>query len=181
MRVRPRCLSRKPETVPRLDFCRDHSHPGRVDFYSCRRALVRRLLRMRPVLAALLAFAVGLFRSWASLCLEHLALRHPLAVYTQSVQRPRLCWPDRQLWSWLSQRRPSWRTALAFVQPRTVIAWQRQRCCDHWRRLSQPGTPGRPRIARMVKKLMRLHTRSISAAHPAVHDTELRLQALSLG
>jgi hypothetical protein len=36
-------------------------------------------------------------------------------------------------------------------------------------------------FSHMVKKLMRLHTRSISAAHPAVHDTELRLQALGLG
>jgi hypothetical protein len=33
-----------------------------------------------PVLSALLAFAVGLFRSRASLCLAHLARRHPWAV-----------------------------------------------------------------------------------------------------
>jgi hypothetical protein len=33
---------------------------------------------MLPVISALLALGVGLFRSWASLCLclEHLALRH---------------------------------------------------------------------------------------------------------
>jgi putative transposase len=110
---------------------------------------------MLPVLAAMLAFAVGLFRSRASLCLEHLALRHQLAVYKQTVHRPRLCWPDRLLWSWLSQLWPSWRTALAFVQPRTVIAWQRQRFCGHWRRLSQSGTPGRPRIAPEVRELIR--------------------------
>ena len=35
---------------------------------------------MLPVISALLAFVVGLFRSRASLCLEHLALRHQLAV-----------------------------------------------------------------------------------------------------
>jgi hypothetical protein len=37
-----------------------------------------------------------------------------------------------------------WQRALAFVQPRTVIAWQKKRFRDHWRRLSQSGKPGRP-------------------------------------
>jgi hypothetical protein len=45
---------------------------------------------MLPVISALLAFVVGLFRSRASLCLEHVALRHQLAVYQQTVARPRL-------------------------------------------------------------------------------------------
>ena len=60
---------------------------------------------MRPVFSALLAFAVGLFRSRASLCLENLALRHQLAVYKQTVHRPRLRWPDRLFWVWLSRLR----------------------------------------------------------------------------
>jgi hypothetical protein len=50
---------------------------------------------MLPVLSALLAFAVGLFRSRASLCLENPALRHPLAVDKQTVHRARFRWPDR--------------------------------------------------------------------------------------
>jgi hypothetical protein len=36
---------------------------------------------MLPVLLAVLACVAGLFRSRASLRLEHLALRHQLAVY----------------------------------------------------------------------------------------------------
>jgi len=48
-----------------------------------------------------------------------------------------------------------WRDALTFVQPCTVIAWQRQRFRDHWRRLSQHGTPGRPTIAKEVRDLIR--------------------------
>jgi hypothetical protein len=43
---------------------------------------------MPPVFSALLAFVVSLFRSRESLYLEHLALRHQLAVYQQSVYRP---------------------------------------------------------------------------------------------
>ena len=43
---------------------------------------------MFPVISALLACIAGLFRSRASLCLEHLALRHQLMVYQRSVPRP---------------------------------------------------------------------------------------------
>jgi putative transposase len=50
---------------------------------------------MFPIISALLAFVPGLFRSWASLCLEHLALRHQLAVYKQTVYHPRLRWTDQ--------------------------------------------------------------------------------------
>jgi putative transposase len=36
-----------------------------------------------------------------------------------------------------------------------VIAWQQQRFRDHWRSLSQRGKPGRPAIAKEVRKLIR--------------------------
>ena len=81
---------------------------------------------MPPVLRALLAFVATLFRSRASLCLENLALRHQLAVYQQTVYRPRLRPMDRLFWVWLSQLWPHWQQALAFVQPHTVITWQQQ-------------------------------------------------------
>jgi transposase InsO family protein len=116
--------------------------------------MVRRSLIMLPVLSALLAFAMGLFRSRASLCLKNLALRHQLAVYKQTVHRPRLRWPDRLFWVWLSRLWSGWQAALAFVQPRTVIAWQQQRFRDHWRRLSEQGTPGRPAIAKEIRTLI---------------------------
>ena len=86
---------------------------------------------MLPVISTLLAFVADLFRSRASLCLENLALRHQLAVYQQTVHRPRHRPTDRLFWGWLSRLWPAWQDALAFVQPRTVIAWQRQRFRDH--------------------------------------------------
>jgi len=58
-------------------------------------------------------------------------------------------------WSWLAQLWPGWQSTLAFVQPRTVIAWQRQRFREHWWRLSQRGKPGRPAIAKEVRELIR--------------------------
>ncbi|HEX2275654.1 MAG TPA: integrase core domain-containing protein [Candidatus Tectomicrobia bacterium] len=109
---------------------------------------------MFPIISVLLAFIASLVRSRASLCLEHLALRHQLAVYQQTIYRPRLRSTDRVLWAWLARLWPGWREALAFVQPCTVIAWQRQRFRDYWRHLSQQGTPGRPAVAQEVRALI---------------------------
>jgi hypothetical protein len=85
---------------------------------------------------------------------EHLALRHQVAVYQQTVDRPRLRSTDRVLWAWLARLWPGWRDALAFVQPRTVIAWQQQRFRDYWRRVSQQAKPGRPAVAQEVRELI---------------------------
>jgi putative transposase len=110
---------------------------------------------MHPVISALLTCVTCLFQSRASLCLEHLALRHQLAVYQRSVPRPRLRATDRLFWAWLSRLWSGWQSALAFVQPSTVIAWQRQRFRDHWRQLSKQSTPGRPTIAKDIRELIR--------------------------
>jgi putative transposase len=110
---------------------------------------------LSPVIAVLLAFVAPWCRSSTSLRLENLALRHQLAVYKQRVPRPRLRPSDRVFWAWLARLWSGWHTALAFVQPRTVIAWQRKRFRDHWRRLSQQGTSGRPAIIKEVQDLIR--------------------------
>jgi putative transposase len=110
---------------------------------------------MLPVVSALLAFVAGLVRSRASLCLEHLALRRQLAVYQQTVHRSRLRSTDRVLWAWLARLWSGWQSALAYVQPQTVIAWQHTRFRDHWARLSRGTTPGRPVIAKEIRELIR--------------------------
>ena len=53
---------------------------------------------MPPVLHALLAFVIALFQSRYAMPLEILALRHQVAVYKQSVHRPRLRPTDRLFW-----------------------------------------------------------------------------------
>ena len=70
---------------------------------------------------------------------------------------------DRLFWSWLSRCWSGWQSALVFVQPRTVIAWQRKRFRDYWAKLSQQARPGRPPISREVRAL----TRKISVANPS--------------
>ena len=81
---------------------------------------------MPPILRALLAFVIALFHSRHSMQLEILALRHQVAVYKQTVPRPRLRPSDRLFWAWLSRLRPGWQDALHFVQPRMVIAWHKK-------------------------------------------------------
>ena len=109
---------------------------------------------MLPVISALLAFVAGLFRSRASLCLEHLALRHQLAVYQQTVHRPRLHPTDRLFWAWLSRLWPGWQRCPG-VRPAphghrlAAPALSRPLAA-----LSQQGTPGRPAVAKEVRELI---------------------------
>lgn len=110
---------------------------------------------MRSVFLALLTYVVSHFRSHASLRLENMALRHQLAVYQHTVKRPKLRPSDRLFWSWLARLWPGWQQALEFVQPRTVITWQRKRFRDYWRQLGQSGTSGRPAISKEVRHLIR--------------------------
>ena len=109
---------------------------------------------MGSVFSALMAYVVSRFRSQDALRLENMALRHQLAVYQRTVKRPKLRPADRLFWSWLSRMWTGWQHALAFVQPRTVIAWQKKRFRNYWRHLSQSGKPGRPAIAKEVRDLI---------------------------
>ena len=110
---------------------------------------------MHAVLPALIAWIASTFRSRADMQLEILALRHQLAVYQRTPNRPRLRPGDRILWSWIAQIWSEWRCALVIVQPSTIVAWQRRRFRDHWRKLCQSGKPGRPPIPREVRDLIR--------------------------
>jgi len=112
--------------------------------------------------SALLAFLVSLFRSRRALHLKILALEHQVAVYQRSVPRPRLQPTDRLFWSWLSRLWADWQEALAFVQPRRVIAWQRRRFREHWWCVSQHRRPGRPAVANEVRHLIQ----DMSRANP---------------
>ncbi|MGZ6576591.1 MAG: integrase core domain-containing protein [Solirubrobacteraceae bacterium] len=116
---------------------------------------------MKEVLLAVLTSVRAGLRSRAALQLEVLALRHQLAVYQRRNVRAHTKVGDRLLWAWLSRAWTGWRDVLVFVQPSTVIAWQRRRFRDHWARLSQ-ARPGRPAVAKAVRDLIR----KMSTANP---------------
>jgi transposase InsO family protein len=117
---------------------------------------------MMPILHALLDFVIGVFRSRIALQLEIVALRHQLGVYRRSMRRPQIRPIDRILWAWLARHCGRWREVLVFVQPATVLAWQRRRFRDHWARLSRRKLPGRPAVSQELRTLIR----DISTANP---------------
>jgi putative transposase len=93
-----------------------------------------------------------------AIVLEHLALRHQLAVLTRTVKRPQLRWTDRLFWVILAKGWQGWRSALIVVQPDTVVRWHRQWLRRHWVRLSQRKHPGRPPMSSAIRALVRTMT-----------------------
>lgn len=117
---------------------------------------------MKSIVYALLALVTTVFRSRLSMQLEMLALRHQLSVYQRTCSRPLIKSGDRFLWSFLSRLWPGWKAHVVFVQPKTVIAWQKRRFRDYWAKLSHSSSPGRPPVSKEVRALIR----RISRANP---------------
>ena len=91
--------------------------------------------------------------------MENLALRQQLAVYSQSIKRPRLRPRDRVFWVWLSRFWSEWSSALVIVKPDTVIHWHRQGFRLYWRWKSRTIQPGRPRVEQEIRDLIRRMSR----------------------
>ena len=100
-----------------------------------------------------------MFTSKARLAVGNLALRQQLAICRQSVKRPKLRPRDCIFWVWLSCLWPKWRSALAIVQPDTVVHWHRMGFKLYWRWKSKAGTPGRPCVDREIRNLIRRMSR----------------------
>src|SRR5438445_9553976 len=107
-------------------------------------------------LATFLPTLSSILRSRAALQLENLALRHQIGVLQRSARRrPKLTSRDRLLWMCLSRLWSDWRSALAIVQPETVLAWHRAGFRLFWTWKVRRGQPGRPVISREVRDLIR--------------------------
>ena len=102
------------------------------------------------IVQAIVLFVRAFIMGRAAAAAENLALRQQVAVFKQSVKRPKLRRRDRVFWVGLSRLWPNWRSALAIVQPETVIRWHRQGFKLFWRWKSRPGKPGRPPIKREI-------------------------------
>ena len=131
-------------------------------------------MRVLPILITLLRSA---FRSRAAVELENLALRHQVNVLKRSVKhRPKLTPADRLLWLILSRVWSDWRSALAIVQPETVIAWHRKGFCLFWTWKVRRGQPGRPAVCREVRDLVRRMSRENPLwGAPHIHGELLKL------
>ena len=108
---------------------------------------------------AIFFFLRALLTPRLSLAAENLALRQQVAVYKHSGKRPKLRFRDRLFWVLLSRLWPSWRSALAIVQPETVIRWHRQAFKLFWRWKCKAGKPGRPTTPAEIRDLIRRMSR----------------------
>ena len=111
------------------------------------------------------------------LALENLALRQQLAVYKRTAKRPKLRSGERLFWVCLSKVWTGWRAALVIVAPDTVLRWQRRRFREHWAKLSDRSTGGRPPVNAEIKALV---TR-LAAANPLWGAPRIHGELLKLG
>ncbi len=87
---------------------------------------------------------------------DSIGLRLQLAAFKRKRKRPVLTQWDRLFWVGISRLWGGWRDALVFVQPDTVVRWQRQRFRKFWARLSHAnrGRRGRPAIGTELRQLV---------------------------
>ena len=77
------------------------------------------------IIQAIFVFFRAFIMAHATAAAEILALRQQVAVFKQSVKRPKFRPRDRFFWALLSGLWPNWRSALVIVKPQTVIRWHR--------------------------------------------------------
>ena len=98
----------------------------------------------------------GLWAPVSAVCAS--SCMRPAAATTRGSRSRRLDaqW-DRLFWVGLSQFWSGWHHTLIFVQPNTVVRWQRERFRRFWARLSRPKGPrrGRPSVASEIRRLIR--------------------------
>jgi hypothetical protein len=99
-----------------------------------------------------------------AIALENAALRLQLAAFQRKRKRPVLTSLDRVFWITLRSLWSGWRGPLMYVQPDTVLRWQRERFRRFWARLSKLRRRGRGR-PRTAIELRRLIER-MAAANP---------------
>ena len=129
-----------------------------------------------PLFAAIFDSLSASFRSRAALQLEILALRHQVGVLQRSVKRPKLTPPDRFLWAGLCAMWKDWRSSLFFVQPSTVIGWHRKGFRLFWTWKIRRGKPGRPRVPKDIRNLIRRMSRENPLwGAPRIHGELLKL------
>ena len=128
------------------------------------------------MLLLLLGTLLSALRSHRALALENLALRHQLEVLKRNTKRPHIENRDRILWLMLARLWPDWRTALAFVQPDTVVRWHRRGFRLYWRWKSRPKWPGRPKVPKEIRDLIRAMSRDNPLwGAPRIHGELLKL------
>jgi transposase InsO family protein len=105
-----------------------------------------------------------LFSGHQTIAIENAALRMQIAAFQRKRKRPLLTTLDRIFWVSLRRVWSDWRRPLLYVQPDTVVRWQRERFRKFWARLSKPQRRqrGRPGTAADLRRLIE----QMAAANP---------------
>ena len=112
----------------------------------------------------------------AYLTAENVALRQQIIVLKRNQPRPRLKDRDRLFWVLLSRIWSGWRRAVLIVQPETVVRWHKGAFKRYWRRKSQRGKRGRPRLDAEVKALvLKMADANPLWGAPKIHGELLKL------
>jgi len=110
-----------------------------------------------------------------SVFLEFWALHHQVLLLKRNVKRPVIRHTDRLFWVSLRNLYGRWRKLLHFVQPETVIRWQKSRFRRYWWCISKP--KGRPPITKDIRDLVRI----MSTENKTWGVPRLRGELLKLG
>jgi hypothetical protein len=116
----------------------------------------------QPLLFSVSRFVRLLLSGHQTVTFENAALRLQLAAFQRKRRRPVLTSFDRLFWVTLGRLWSGWRGPLQYVQPDTVVRWQRERFRRFWARLSKPHRGGRGRPA-TASEIPRLIERMLSA------------------
>src|SRR5215510_7630978 len=116
------------------------------------------------------------FRSRADLQTEILAVRHQIVVLHRQNPKPKLKPADRRFWVALSRFWSRWRSALWIVKAATVIEWHRRGFRWYWTWKIRHGQPGRPRVSKDTRELIRTLSRdNVGWGAPRIHSELLKL------
>ena len=117
-----------------------------------------------------------------AVALENAALRMQIAAFQRERKPPVLSTLDRVFWTTLHSLWDDWRKPLLYVQPDTVVRWQRERFRRFWARLSKPQRRGRGR-PRTAAELRRLIAQMVAAnplwRAPRIHG-ELKMLGIAI-
>ena len=131
---------------------------------------------MLAILRLVATFAANLFRSRRQLEVENLFLRHQLSiVLRRAPRRLRLRGSDRAILIWLTRLWPNLIGLARVVQPDTILRWHRSGFRAYWRWKSR-GQPGRPRVSRTLRELIRQMSKDNPLwGAPRIHGELLKL------
>ena len=138
--------------------------------------------RMPVVFLCIFRFVRLLVSGHGAIAVENAALRLQLVAFQRKRQRPVLIAFDRFFWVWLSLFWNGWRAALRYVQPDTVVRWQRERFRKFWARLSRvnPRRRGRPAADVEIRRLIeRIVAANPLWRAPRIHG-ELRMLGIAI-